>query len=106
MYTYISELGSYTVGYYSPSGKWRRESGHETIESAAARVHYLNGGNDEKLKADRDALKAKIIHLADIIEGIADDDTVCPFCLVVGDRDHRPNCLVNVARAAAKEATQ
>ncbi len=104
-YTYIqSERYLYTVGHYSPAG-WIPESDHETTEAAAARVHYLNGGNDEKLKAERDALKAKIIQLADLIEGIADDDVDCPFCLVVGDRNHRPHCLVNVAIAAANEAT-
>ena len=38
----------YTVGYYDPSGQWIPESDHESKESAAKRVHYLNGGNDEK----------------------------------------------------------
>ena len=56
------------------------------------------------LAAERNALRDKLTSLAALIEGIADDDVDCPFCLVVGDRDHRANCLVNVARAAAKEA--
>ena len=33
-----------TVGFYRPDGKWEPESDHETDESAAARVAYLNGG--------------------------------------------------------------
>ena len=34
----------FTVGFYTPDGKWEPESDHTTTESAAARVHYLNGG--------------------------------------------------------------
>ena len=33
----------FIVGYYSPDGKWHTESDHITRESAAERVHYLNG---------------------------------------------------------------
>jgi hypothetical protein len=33
----------YTVGFYSPDGKWNPESDHDTKESASERVHYLNG---------------------------------------------------------------
>ena len=45
MYVYIrSEPGLWTVGFYDPSGKWYAESDHDTRESAATRVHYLNGG--------------------------------------------------------------
>ncbi len=36
----------WTVGFYSPDGKWHPESDHDTPESAAERVHYLNGGNE------------------------------------------------------------
>jgi len=35
----------YTVGFYSPDGQWHPESDHDSRESAAARVHYLNGSN-------------------------------------------------------------
>lgn len=46
MYVYIeSEQGLYTVGFYTPGGNWKSESDHDTKESAAKRVHYLNGGN-------------------------------------------------------------
>ena len=45
MYVFISfETGLWTVGFYSPDGKWHPESDHDSKESAAKRVHYLNGG--------------------------------------------------------------
>lgn len=45
MYVYIqSEPNLWTVGFYSPDDKWNPESDHKTKESAAERVHYLNGG--------------------------------------------------------------
>lgn len=44
MYVYVrSEPSLWTVGFYDPTGKWHAESDHETAESAAERVHYLNG---------------------------------------------------------------
>ena len=44
MYVYIqSEKNLWTVGFYSPDGKWHPESDHESTESAAKRVAYLNG---------------------------------------------------------------
>lgn len=36
---------TWTVGFYSPSGIWHNESDWDDKEMAAARVHYLNGGN-------------------------------------------------------------
>jgi hypothetical protein len=53
MWIYIcSERSScyslYTVGFYNPKGEWQSESDYGTKEEAAARVHYLNGGKDEK----------------------------------------------------------
>lgn len=47
MYIYVrSEPGLYTVGFYSPDGKFHSESDHDTPEAAAKRVHWLNGGNE------------------------------------------------------------
>ena len=44
MYVYIkSEPGLWTVGFYSPDGKWNSESDHYSKEHAADRVAYLNG---------------------------------------------------------------
>jgi len=52
MYVYIRSSDPwetlYTVGFYSPDGKWNPESDHETADEAAKRVHYLNGGRDDR----------------------------------------------------------
>ncbi|MBA7533939.1 hypothetical protein ES705_26185 [subsurface metagenome] len=46
-YVYIkSEPNLWTVGFYAPSGEWQPESDHASKEAAAARVHWLNGGED------------------------------------------------------------
>jgi len=46
MYVYLqSEPNLWTVGFYDPHGEWMPESDHDTSEDAAARCHYLNGGN-------------------------------------------------------------
>jgi len=45
MWVYInSEPELWTVGFYSPDGKWHPDSDWGTREEAAARAHYLNGG--------------------------------------------------------------
>ncbi len=41
-----SEPNLFTVGFYDPQGKWQPESDHDTSESAAERVHYLNGAEN------------------------------------------------------------
>lgn len=38
----------YTVGFYDPEGDFHPESDHESRDSAAARVHYLNGGTSPR----------------------------------------------------------
>lgn len=38
----------FTVGFYDPAGKWFPESDHLSSEAAAARVHWLNGGEHER----------------------------------------------------------
>jgi hypothetical protein len=40
-----SEPGLWTVGFFDPKGQWHTDSDHNSTEKAAARVHYLNGGN-------------------------------------------------------------
>jgi hypothetical protein len=49
MYVYIesehnSQGSLWTVGFYSPDGKWHPESDHDTQAAASERVHFLNGG--------------------------------------------------------------
>jgi hypothetical protein len=47
MYVYKkTEPKLWTVGFYTPAGKWEAESDHSSIDEAAARVHYLNGGKE------------------------------------------------------------
>ncbi len=48
MYVYIAggknHPGLWTVGFYRPDGTWEPESDHKSAEAAAARVAWLNGG--------------------------------------------------------------
>lgn len=46
-YVYLDnrkDAGVFTVGFYDPQGKWHPESDWSTSDEAAARVHFLNGG--------------------------------------------------------------
>jgi len=50
MWVYIqTESELWTVGFYAPDGSWHGESDHSHREDAAARIHYLNGGEKEQL---------------------------------------------------------
>ena len=119
-YVYIqSERLLYTVGHYSPAG-WLPESDHDTVEAAAARVNYLNGGPAPKperptgptleyvreLESEAVAVKAerdRFVALCKTIQLWAEDENeerpVMPFWYL-------PLCeaLFNSALAAAKEA--
>lgn len=47
MYVYIkSEPQLWTVGFYTPDGRWISESDYEYRDDAAERVHWLNGGGN------------------------------------------------------------
>jgi len=50
MWVYKRSEGNHlwTVGFYTPAGGWESESDHPSKEKAAARVHYLNGGEEEE----------------------------------------------------------
>ena len=41
-----AEHDLYTVGFFDPKGQWHPDSDHSSRDDAAARVNYLNGGND------------------------------------------------------------
>ena len=43
--TYGDQGFIWTVGFYDPKGKWNPESEHDSKESAARRVAFLNGAN-------------------------------------------------------------
>lgn len=52
MYVYIkTEAGLWTVGFYSPDGEFQPESDHSSIELAADRAHWLNGGGKNEYLA-------------------------------------------------------
>lgn len=45
MYSYQkAEPGTWSVGRFTPDGKWEQESFWNTAEEAAERAHWLNGG--------------------------------------------------------------
>lgn len=49
-YVYLrAERQLWTVGYYEPNGTWNPESDHGTVNEAAERVRYLNGGEVHQL---------------------------------------------------------
>lgn len=39
---------TYTVGFYTPDGKWVAESDHSSSEEAAKRTAWLNGGKESE----------------------------------------------------------
>lgn len=43
-----TEESVWTVGFFRPDSVWVTESDHTTPESAAAHVHFLNGGSGIK----------------------------------------------------------
>ncbi|HUK73040.1 MAG TPA: hypothetical protein VLW50_30525 [Streptosporangiaceae bacterium] len=71
-YVYIrSEPFLWTVGYYSPDGKWHSESDHASAEEAATQVRYLNGGTEDDVRL----LQA---NLAEALERIAELERSTP----------------------------
>ena len=75
MYVYIrSEPGLWTVGFYTPDGKWEAESDHPNSEEAAKRVVWLNGLGglfmteltDEEFEALRRKIHETIILLIEL----------------------------------------
>jgi hypothetical protein len=52
------------VGFFTPDGKWYCESTHPGAGDAAARVSYLNGGNDpDALRHLTNAIRALVVAL-------------------------------------------
>ena len=59
MYVYInSEPGLWTVGFYSPDGKWHPESDHDDHNEAAKRVAWLNGSRPTLPRNIQEALNS------------------------------------------------
>lgn len=55
MFVYIkSESNLWTVGHYNPkTGNWIPENDYGDRETAAERVHWLNGGDEKKFNKPR-----------------------------------------------------
>lgn len=69
IYQYIkSESFLWTCGFYDPEGKWKPESDHDSKQSAADRVHYLNGGNARLADDGKKALYRSSIKLLEALE--------------------------------------
>lgn len=59
MYVYInSEPGLWTVGFYSPDGKWHSDSDHNDRNEAAERVAWLNGSRPTMPQSVQEALNS------------------------------------------------
>ena len=48
MWVYKRVGDTFQVGYFGPDGQWFADGDFSTKEAAAARVRYLNGGNESK----------------------------------------------------------
>ena len=67
----------WTVGTYTPDGKWDAESDHDSPQDAAARVAWLNGSGEPPARAagllltprDKRLLLAALTEAADYREG-------------------------------------
>lgn len=56
MYVYKqTEPGLWTVGYYTPDGKWEPESDHTSAADAAHRTAWLNGNAAANNPFDEDS---------------------------------------------------
>jgi len=50
MYVYRqSEPSLWTVGFYTPDGRWITDSDHDRPAEAAERIHFLNGNHSQQL---------------------------------------------------------
>jgi len=50
MYVYLrSEPNLWTVGFYTPAGKWEPDSDHDSPGKAVERVRYLNGSDSHRI---------------------------------------------------------
>lgn len=59
-----TESSLWTVGHYSPDGRWHPDSDYNTPQKAAQRCHWLNGGSVPEKPA-----KAVLEAAAGIYEG-------------------------------------
>lgn len=70
-----SEPQLWTVGYYTPAGKFDPESDHSTEREASDRVRYLNGGTLATYATDADPANSTKELLVTAIESLGDTKT-------------------------------
>lgn len=63
-FVYRRELpvGSWAVGFYTPTGHWERESTHSSEDKAAERVHWLNGGQTRQEQLQNNRIMENLTH--------------------------------------------
>lgn len=75
-YVYMrTEPSLFTVGHYDPSGTWHPDNDYGSRDAAAARVHWLNGGNTTSPAGEDEEYEDEFAHhdedcLAAIIQAI------------------------------------
>lgn len=79
MYVYkYSTTGIYTVGFYEDGG-FMAETEHDNVKDAAARVHYLNGG-DPPITLEKAALMIAQGYVANC-GFVTPDPTLAEYCV-------------------------
>jgi hypothetical protein len=53
----------FTVGFYAPDGRWLPESDHATREAAAARAHWLNGGEETLILSSDQIIRPNLLEI-------------------------------------------
>lgn len=73
----------WTVGFYTPDGKWEPESDHGSPDEATQRVRWLNGAQDDPAETEDRAVKRLLllaedelgmnaVNLFDLVRDVAD----------------------------------
>lgn len=64
---------SWSVGHFDAAGTWVLESEHARAESAAARVHWLNGGAQQRRVDRQTSAEAVVAQLRDQVQELTVD---------------------------------
>lgn len=93
MYVYIqTESQLWTVGFYAPDGEWHSDSDHSSKESAAKRVHYLNG--EKRNQSEFIQVINYLINTSQVTHvKMEDKDTAVFFLAVMGGPLNEQVCL-------------
>lgn len=75
-----SESGLWTVGFYAPNGEWHPETDCNSIEYAAQRCNYLNGGKNSVRDQLVKLLKEHLAESKDTLEAVGGCDHSVGIC--------------------------